>query len=100
MAFVSGSATLPALTSSGKNPTFFRVVPNDDVQGPQDANYAINKLHAEGTCYIIDDDEAYSQGLVNVMIPILKTAGVTVDHQIIQRHGHRCDAVQRRSSRS
>ena len=39
MAFVSGSATLPALTTSGKNPTFFRVVPDDDVQGPQDANY-------------------------------------------------------------
>ena len=39
MAFISGSATLPALTTSGKNTTFFRVVPDDDVQGPQDANY-------------------------------------------------------------
>ena len=41
MAFISGSATLPALTTSGANPTFFRVVPDDDVQGPQDANYII-----------------------------------------------------------
>ena len=32
---------------------------------------------------IIDDDEAYSQGLVNVMIPILKKAGIAVDHQTL-----------------
>ena len=82
IAFVSGSATLPALTSSGKNPTFFRVVPDDDVQGPQDANYVVNHLHPKAVL-IIDDDEAYSQGLVNVMIPILKKAGITVDHQTL-----------------
>ncbi|HEY4825743.1 MAG TPA: branched-chain amino acid ABC transporter substrate-binding protein [Solirubrobacteraceae bacterium] len=82
MAFVSGSATLPALTSSGKNPTFFRVVPDDNVQGPQDANYAINHFHPKAVL-IIDDDEAYSQGLVNVMVPILKKAGVSVDHQTL-----------------
>jgi branched-chain amino acid transport system substrate-binding protein len=82
MAFVSGSATLPALATSGKNPTFFRVVPDDDVQGPQDANYVVNHLHTKGVL-IIDDDEAYSQGLVNVMIPILKKAGIAVDHQTL-----------------
>jgi branched-chain amino acid transport system substrate-binding protein len=82
IAFVSGSATLPALTSSGKNPTFFRVVPDDDVQGPQDANYVVNHLHTKGVL-IIDDDEAYSQGLVNVMVPILKKAGIAVDHQTL-----------------
>ena len=32
---------------------------------------------------IIDDDEAYSQGLVNVMVPILKKAGIKVDHQTL-----------------
>ncbi len=32
---------------------------------------------------IIDDDEAYSQGLVNVMVPILKKAGIAVDHQTL-----------------
>ena len=82
VAFISGSATLPALASSGKNPTFFRVVPDDDVQGPQDANYAISHFHPKAVL-IIDDDEAYSQGLVNVMIPILKKAGVSVDHQTL-----------------
>ena len=82
MAFVSGSATLPALASSGKNPTFFRVVPDDNVQGPQDANYAITHFHPKAVL-IIDDDEAYSQGLVNVMVPILKKAGISVDHQTL-----------------
>ncbi|HEY4830086.1 MAG TPA: branched-chain amino acid ABC transporter substrate-binding protein [Solirubrobacteraceae bacterium] len=82
LAFISGSATLPALTSSGKNPTYFRVVPDDDVQGPQDANYVVNHLHPKAVL-IIDDDEAYSQGLVNVMVPILKKAGIPVDHQTL-----------------
>jgi branched-chain amino acid transport system substrate-binding protein len=80
IAFVSGSATLPALASDGKNPTFFRVVPDDDVQGPQDANYVINHLHPKAVL-IIDDDEAYSQGLVKVMTPILQKAGIKVNHQ-------------------
>jgi len=80
LAFVSGSATLPALASSGKNPTFFRVVPDDDVQGPQDANYIIKHLKPKAVL-IIDDDEAYSQGLVKVMTPILQKAGIKVNHQ-------------------
>jgi branched-chain amino acid transport system substrate-binding protein len=80
MAFISGSATLPALTSSGKNPTYLRVVPDDNVQGPQDARYIINHLHPKAVL-IIDDDEAYSQGLVNVMTPILTKAGIKVNHQ-------------------
>ena len=82
IAFVTGSATLPALTSSGKNPTFFRVVPDDDIQGPQDATYAITHLHPKAVL-IIDDDEAYSQGLVNVMMPILQKAGIKVNHQTL-----------------
>jgi branched-chain amino acid transport system substrate-binding protein len=82
MPFISGSATLPALASSGKNPTFFRVVPDDFVQGPQDANYIVNHLKPKAVL-IIDDDEAYSQGLVSTMIPIFKKAGITVNHQTI-----------------
>ena len=82
LAAVSGSATLPALTSSGANKTFFRVVPDDDVQGPQDANYIVNHLHPKAVL-IIDDDEAYSQGITNVMIPILTKAGIKVNHQTI-----------------
>jgi branched-chain amino acid transport system substrate-binding protein len=80
--FISGSATLPALATSGKNTTFFRVVPDDDVQGPQDANYVINHLHPKAVL-IIDDAEAYSQGLVSVITPVLKKAGITVNHQTL-----------------
>jgi branched-chain amino acid transport system substrate-binding protein len=80
MAFISGSATLPALTTGGKNPTFLRVVPNDSIQGPQDANYVINHLHPKAVL-MIDDNEAYSQGLVKVMTPILTKAGIKVNHQ-------------------
>ncbi|HWE08004.1 MAG TPA: branched-chain amino acid ABC transporter substrate-binding protein [Solirubrobacteraceae bacterium] len=82
MAFISGSATLPKLTTSGANPTFLRVVPNDNIQGPQDANYVINHLHPKGVL-IIDDNEAYSQGLVNTMIPIFQKAGIKVNHQTL-----------------
>jgi branched-chain amino acid transport system substrate-binding protein len=82
MAFISGSATLPALTTDGHNPTFLRVVPNDDIQGPQDANYVINHLHPKAVL-IIDDDEAYSQGLVRTIVPILQKAGIKVNHQTI-----------------
>jgi branched-chain amino acid transport system substrate-binding protein len=83
MAGVSGSATLPALTTSGANSTFFRVVPDDNVQGPNDAHYIINhKLAPSGsTILIIDDQEAYSQGITAVMVPILQAAGFTVNHQ-------------------
>ena len=82
MAFITGSATLPALTTDGKNPTFLRVVPNDNIQGPQDANYVINHLHPKAVL-VIDDDEAYSQGLVKSMIPIFQKAGVKVNHETI-----------------
>ena len=80
VAFVTGSATLPALATSGKNPTFFRVVPDDNVQGPQDANYIVNHLKPKAVL-IIDDAESYSQGLVKVMTPILQKAGIKVNHQ-------------------
>ncbi|HXO06564.1 MAG TPA: ABC transporter substrate-binding protein, partial [Solirubrobacteraceae bacterium] len=82
IAAVTGSATLPALASSGANKTFFRVVPDDNVQGPQDANYIVNHLHPKGVL-IVDDDEAYSQGITKVMIPIMQKAGIKVDHETI-----------------
>jgi branched-chain amino acid transport system substrate-binding protein len=82
LAAVTGSATLPALASSGANKTFFRVVPDDDVQGPQDANYIVNHLKPKAVL-IVDDDEAYSQGITKVMIPIMTKAGIKVDHETI-----------------
>ena len=80
MAFISGSSTNSAVTTSGANPTFFRVVAPDSVQGPQDANYIVKKLKPKAVL-LIDDEEAYSTGLVAVMTPILQAAGITVNHQ-------------------
>src|SRR5580692_5532855 len=67
MPFISGSATAVALTT-GSYPTFFRVVSKDSVQGPQDANYIVNTLKPK-SLMIVDDQEAYSTGLVSAMVP-------------------------------
>jgi branched-chain amino acid transport system substrate-binding protein len=84
LAFITGSATNSALTTSGKNPTFFRVVSRDDVQGPQDAHYIVNHLKPK-SLMIVDDQEAYSTGLVSAMTPIFKAAGIKVDHESVSQ---------------
>jgi branched-chain amino acid transport system substrate-binding protein len=81
MAFISGSATAAALTT-GKYPTFLRVVSKDTVQGPQDANYIVNTLHPK-SLMIVDDQEAYSTGLVAAMTPVFQAAGIKVDHESV-----------------
>ncbi len=83
LAFVSGSATAVALTT-GKYPTFFRTVSKDSVQGPQDAHYIITNLHPKALM-IVDDQEAYSTGLVAAMMPIFKAAGIKVDHESVSQ---------------
>ncbi len=83
LAFISGSATAAALTT-GTYPTFFRVVSKDSVQGPQDAHYIISNLHPKALM-IVDDQEAYSTGLVSAMLPIFKAAGIKVDHESVSQ---------------
>jgi len=83
LAFISGSATNASLTT-GKYPTFFRSVSKDSVQGPQDANYIVNTLHPKALM-IVDDQEAYSTGLVSAMVPIFSAAGVKVDHESVSQ---------------
>jgi branched-chain amino acid transport system substrate-binding protein len=83
LAFMSGSATNVTLTE-GKYPTFFRVVSNDRVQGQNDANYIVNNLHPKAVM-IVDDQEVYSTGLVGFMTPILKAAGIKVDHESVSQ---------------
>jgi branched-chain amino acid transport system substrate-binding protein len=83
LAFISGSATAAALTT-GKYPTFFRVVSKDSVQGPQDAHYIIDNLHPKALM-IVDDQETYSTGLVAAMVPIFKAAGIKVDHESVSQ---------------
>ena len=83
VAFISGSATNVTLTQ-GKYPTFFRVVSNDRVQGANDANYIVKNLHPKAVM-IVDDQEVYSTGLVGFMTPILKAAGIKVDHESVSQ---------------
>ncbi len=84
LAFVSGSATNPTLSASGKNPTFFRTVSRDDVQGPADANFIVKTLHPKALM-IVDDQEVYSTGLVSSMTPIFQKAGIKVDHESVSQ---------------
>jgi branched-chain amino acid transport system substrate-binding protein len=81
MAFITGSATAADLTT-GKYPTFLRVVSKDSVQGPQDANYIVKTLHPK-SLMIVDDQESYSTGLVAAMTPVFKAAGIKVDHESV-----------------
>jgi branched-chain amino acid transport system substrate-binding protein len=83
LAFVSGSATNTTLTD-GRNPTFFRVVSRDDKQGPEDAAYIVKNLKPKALM-IVDDQEAYSTGLVSSMIPVFKSAGISVDHESVSQ---------------
>src|ERR1700751_3378108 len=83
MGFITGSATAVELTS-GKYPTFFRGVSKDSVQGPQDANYIVNTLKPKAIM-IVDDQEAYSTGLVSAMTPIFQKAGIKVDHESVSQ---------------
>jgi len=74
--FVSGSATRVTLTN-GQYPTFFRVVPNDGVQGPTDARFMIQQLHAKKVM-LVDNQTDYSTGLNASIAQVLQGAGVNV----------------------
>jgi branched-chain amino acid transport system substrate-binding protein len=54
------------------------------VQGPQDANYIVKTLHPKALM-IVDDQEAYSTGLVSAMVPVFQAAGIKVDHESVSQ---------------
>ena len=83
LGFITGSATAVALTT-GKYPTFFRVVSKDSVQGPQDANYIVKNLHPKSIMIVVDQ-ESYSTGLVAAMTPVFQSAGIKVDHESVSQ---------------
>jgi branched-chain amino acid transport system substrate-binding protein len=84
MPAISGSATNTDLTAKGSFPTFFRVVPRDDVQGPQDANFIANTLKPKSVM-LVDDQTSYSTGLADAIIPVLKKAGIKVDRESVNQ---------------
>lgn len=79
LATVSPSATNPLLTTEGwKN--FFRVVADDNAQGPYDADYIAKALKLKSV-YTVDDASAYGSGLVGALDLRLQHDGVHVTHQ-------------------
>lgn len=87
LAFIAGSATRVSLTDGKLAGYFFRVVPNDGVQGPSDASYMMSHLGVtKGSgVMIVDDQESYSTGLADIVQASLKKAGVNVDRESISQ---------------
>jgi branched-chain amino acid transport system substrate-binding protein len=85
LAFMTGSATRVDLTDGHLKGYFFRTVPNDDVQGPTDAAFMMSKLGVSSgsSVMVVDDQEAYSAGLADIVQKTLKGKGVDVDRESI-----------------
>ncbi len=85
IAHISPSATRTALTKGANKqatPGFFRVVPDDDIQGPADALYMVEKLKAKKVV-VVDSQEPYSVGLANAIERTLKSKGVTTQRESV-----------------
>jgi branched-chain amino acid transport system substrate-binding protein len=87
LAFASGSATRVSLTNGSQKGYFFRDVPNDNVQGPTDANYMFSKLGVKSgdSVMVVDDQESYSTGLADIVGQSLSGKGVKVDRESISQ---------------
>ena len=83
LGFVSGSATRTSLTTdNSRRGYFFRVVPNDDQQGPRVANYIRQRLRHTRVA-VVDAQNSYSTGLSDTVQRILSNAGVTVRRESV-----------------
>ena len=85
LAHVSPSATRTALTKGNEKQAtagFFRVVPDDDIQGPADALYMADKLKVKKVV-VVDSQEPYSVGLANSIERTLKAKGITTQRESV-----------------
>jgi branched-chain amino acid transport system substrate-binding protein len=83
LGFVSGSATRTSLTTDGsRRGYFFRVVPNDDQQGPRVANYIRQTLRHTRVA-VVDAQNSYSTGLSDTVQGLLRGAGATVQRESV-----------------
>jgi branched-chain amino acid transport system substrate-binding protein len=73
---ISPSSTNPKYTQQGFKTTF-RVVANDDQQGPVGAKFALEKLKPK-TIAVIDDSTAYGQGLADTFEAAAKAGGAKI----------------------
>jgi branched-chain amino acid transport system substrate-binding protein len=80
MPLVSPSATNPALVNPVENAhhNFFRVVADDSVQGPADANYVVKKLKDKNV-YVVNDGSDYGSGLASAFGTQAHKDGATVE---------------------
>lgn len=82
---VSPSATRTSLTKGSQKqatPYFFRVVPDDDIQGPADALFMVNQLKVKKVV-VVDSQEPYSVGLGDAIERTLKAKGVSVQRESV-----------------
>lgn len=73
---ISPGSTNPKYTQQGFKTTY-RVVANDDQQGPVGAQFAVEKLVAKRIA-VIDDSTAYGQGLANAFATKATALGATI----------------------
>ena len=76
VATVSPSATAPNLATSGWH-NFFRVVADDNSQGPADALYMGKVAHLKKV-YVVDDASTYAAGLAKAFINSASSNGLSV----------------------
>src|SRR5580658_1892285 len=76
LATVTPSATNPELATQGWG-NFFRVVADDNAQGPADADYMSKTLGIKSV-YVVDDASTYAVGLTQAFSTEAKTDGMTV----------------------
>jgi branched-chain amino acid transport system substrate-binding protein len=84
LAFVTGSATRPDLTTAGtRRGFFFRTVPNDEQQGRKAVGYMRNTLRAS-RFVVVDAQNSYSVGLADIVERLLKqVSGATVRRESV-----------------
>jgi branched-chain amino acid transport system substrate-binding protein len=82
LASISGSATAIDLTKGRPYKTFFRVVPNDSIQGPGVINFVSGKLKAKNVV-VIDSQDDYSKPLAAAITRGLRAKGATVSRESV-----------------
>jgi branched-chain amino acid transport system substrate-binding protein len=82
LAAVSPSATRTDLTTAGKFPTFYRVVPNDFVQAPSIVNFSVKTLKAKHVV-VVDSQDDYSTALAKGLTYRFRLKGVKVDRESV-----------------
>ena len=82
LANISGSATAIDLTKGHPYKSFFRVIPNDSVQGPDIVSFVSTNLKAKNVV-VVDSQDDYSLPLASAITRGLKAKKVTVSRESV-----------------